>query len=184
MERRKKRLSKSFRARISTDPMSVADLYSQPDDDDICEPLVRALEDSHKIVRSAAIDSLISLNDMYASTSILWMLLHGNVHARKASAEVLGTIGGNDITVINYLIKAMQDPDRFVRITTIEALVLNSMTSDECQKNAIELLLYFKKDEKKYVRIAASKALRMIETMLGVWIEPVTEDPQDTIKLP
>jgi hypothetical protein len=58
------------------------------------------------------------------------------------------------------------------------------MTSDECQKNAIELLLYFRNDEKKYVRIAASKALRMIETMLGVWIEPVTEDPQDTIKPP
>jgi HEAT repeat protein len=184
MERRKKRLSKSFRARISTDPMSVADLYSQPDDDDICEPLVRALEDSHKIVRSAAIDSLISLNDMYASTSILWMLLHGNVHARRASAEILGAIGGNDITVSNYLIQAMQDPDKIVRDKAIESLVINSLTSDECQKNAIELLLYFRNDEKKYIRIAAAKALLMIETILGVWIEPVTEDTQDTIKLP
>jgi HEAT repeat protein len=114
MEMRKKRLSKSFKTRISNDPMSVVELYSQPDDDDICEPLVRALE----------------------------------------------------------------DPDK----TAIKALVLNSLTSDECQKNAIELLLYFMKDEKRYVRLAASKTIRMIENLLGVWIDPVTGGHQDSGK--
>jgi HEAT repeat protein len=183
-EIREKRLSRSFRSQISADPvLSVAKLYSQPDDRDVCESLVRALEAPEKFIRSAAVNGLISLNDMYASTSVLWTLLHGSVQARKAAAEVLGKIGYGDILVIEYLIKALQDTDRIVRNTAIKALVLNSLMSNECQKNAIELLLYFRKDEKKYVRIAASKALRTIETILGVTIEPVIDEPPDTGKL-
>jgi len=131
MELRNKGLSKSLKARISADPMSVADLYRQPDDRDICEPLVRALEDPHKIVRTAAIEALISLNDMYASTSILWTLLHGSDHARKAAAEVLGRIGNGDSLVIEYLSKALHDPISFVRNTAADALILVSLSVDE-----------------------------------------------------
>jgi|WetSurMetagenome_2_1015567.scaffolds.fasta_scaffold190262_2 HEAT repeat protein len=123
METRRKQLSKSLKARISTDPMSVADLYSQPDDHDICEPLVRALQDRDKIVRHAAIDALICLNDMYASSSILWMLLHGNIYAREAAARVLAFIGKGDLLAIRYLGMALNDPDSLVRDAAADALI-------------------------------------------------------------
>jgi HEAT repeat protein len=131
MENKEIRLSKSLKARILSDPMAVADLYSQPDDDDICEPLVRALEDPHKIVRSAAISALISLNDMYASTSILWTLLHGSDLARIAAAEVLGRIGNGDIIAIRYLTEALHDPNSLVRNAAADALILISLSVDE-----------------------------------------------------
>jgi len=117
--------------RIFTDPMSVADLYSQPDDDDICEPLVRALQDPDETVRLAAIESLICLNDMYASSSILWMLLHGNIYAREASARVLAVIGKGDILAIKYLAMALHDRDRSVRNAATDALISISLISDE-----------------------------------------------------
>ena len=111
--------------------MSVADLYSQTDDDDICEPLVRALQAPEKIVRQAAIDALICLNDMYASNSILWMLLHGNVHAREAAARVLAIIGKGDLLAIRYLVMALHDPDSFVRNAAADALILVNLRADE-----------------------------------------------------
>jgi HEAT repeat protein len=108
---------------LQDDPFIVAEWYSQPGDGDICEPLVRALEDPDEIVRAATVGALVSLNDLYAASSILWMLLHGSVHARKAAAEVLGAIGRGNLLAIQYLTKALEDPDNTVRRAAARAFM-------------------------------------------------------------
>lgn len=112
----------SFFTKILKDPTAVADLYARPEDDDICEPLVRALEDSDDLVRRAAVISLIMLDDLYAASSIYGVVTHSSIPARKAAIEVLGRIGTGDPLAASYLIQALLDPDPSVRQSATEAL--------------------------------------------------------------
>lgn len=163
----KRPLSKSFKAKIRQDLMVVADLYSEPDDRDVCEPLIRALGDPEKIVREAAIEMLINLDDMYSSHSILWTLLHGNTHARKAAARVLTEIGKGDQSVNEYLTLALHDPNKSVRFAVSEALIWNGMQGDESLLKVAELLLFTQKSEKRYVRNTAKRALKILEGVIS-----------------
>lgn len=105
----------AIRAALAADPFAPVEWYREPEDRDVCEPLIRALEDPLDLVRRAAVDALISLDDFYAATPILWVLLHGSVPARTAAAEVLGSIATGDALAIQYLSKALDDPDAGVR---------------------------------------------------------------------
>jgi HEAT repeat protein len=107
---------------LAEDPFVVATWYGQPEDRDVCEPLIRALEDPEELVRRAAVDALISLDDFYAATPILWVLLHGSVPARTAAAEVLGEIARGDPLAIQYLTKARSDSDSGVRSAAARSL--------------------------------------------------------------
>jgi hypothetical protein len=98
----------------------VADRYASDDDDDLCEPLVRALEDSDEKVRQLAVEGLVMLDDLYASSSILWTLLHGSRQARTSAATVLGRLRNE--FAIPYLEKALEDKDACVRKATCKAL--------------------------------------------------------------
>jgi hypothetical protein len=108
---------------LRNDPMVVADWYGRPDDDDVCEPCIRALEDPDEMVREAAVAELMALDDMYASTPIFGTLLHGSVPAREAAARVLGAIGRGDILAFQYLSKAVTDPEKTVRLAAVRALM-------------------------------------------------------------
>jgi HEAT repeat protein len=112
----------SFYQKILKDPFAVVDLYDQPDDDDLCEPLVRALEDPDDLIRRAAVRALIMLNDLYAASSIYGVVTHGSVPARRAAVEVLGRIGTGDSLAATHLINALSDSDPSVRECAAEAL--------------------------------------------------------------
>jgi HEAT repeat protein len=112
----------TIRHALAADPFIVAEWYGQAEDDDICEPLIRALEDPHELVRAAAVDALIALDDMYAASPIVGVLAHGSVPARTAAAEVLGEIGRGDQIAIHHLANALSDPDSGVRSAVARSL--------------------------------------------------------------
>jgi len=112
----------SFFKKLLNDPMSVADLYARPEDRDLCEPLVRALEDPDDLVRRVAVTALVMLDDLYAASSIFGIVIHGSVPARRAAVEVLGRIGKGDCLAAEYLLHALSDPDPAVREYSSEAL--------------------------------------------------------------
>jgi len=112
----------SFYIKILKDPFTAAELYAQPDDDDLCEPLVRALEDPDELIRRSAVRALVALNDLYAASSIFKVVTKGSIPARRAAVEVLGRIGSGNSLAAKYLIHALSDPDSSVRETSIDAL--------------------------------------------------------------
>lgn len=112
----------SFYQKILRDPTAVADLYARPEDDDICEALVRALEDPDDLIRRAAVTALIMLDDLYAASSIYGVITHGSVPARRAAIEVLGQIGTGDPLAATYLISALMDPDPSIQKESDKAL--------------------------------------------------------------
>ena len=99
---------------LKNDPFIVGEWYQEADDDDLCEALVRALEDPAPVVRRAAVRALVGLNDLYASTSIYGVLRGGSPEARLAAISVLGGIGAGDPLAIRYMAQATQDPDPVV----------------------------------------------------------------------
>lgn len=105
----------AIRDALAADPFAPVEWYREPEDRDVCEPLIRALEDPLDFVRRAAVSALIALDDFYAATPIVRVLLHGSVPARTAAAEVLGEIAKGDLVAIQYLSKALSDPDAGVR---------------------------------------------------------------------
>lgn len=107
---------------LQDDPFVLAQWFGQPDDRDVCEPCIRALEDPDGIVREAAVSALIMLDDMYASMPIVATLLHGSAHAREAAARVLGAIGRGDPIAFQYLAVALTDSDKAVRLAAVRAL--------------------------------------------------------------
>lgn len=153
---------KTFRKLIRTNPFVVADLYAQPDDDDICEPLVRALEDQDRVIRKAAVEALVDLNDLHAASQIFWMVSRGSRHARRAAAEILGRL--SDPLCIHSLMGALHDPDRAVRATAVEGLAANIRNGNPADfpKSAAELIALHLLADKKRVRNAASKVLLKI----------------------
>lgn len=153
---------KAFGKLVRTNPFVVADLYAQPDDDDICEPLVRALEDPDRVIRKAAVEALVSLNDLHAASQIFWVVSRGSRHARKAAAEVLGKL--KDPMSIRCLIGALHDPDRAVRATAVEGLAGNIRNGNpaEFPKAAADLIALHLLADKRCVRNAASKVLMKI----------------------
>ena len=112
----------SFYTKILKDPTSVADLYARPEDQDVCEPLVRALEDPDDLIRRAAVSALVMLDDLYAASSIYGIVSQGSVPARIAAVEVLSRIGKGDSLAATHLIHALSDPDPSIRDCAAEAL--------------------------------------------------------------
>jgi HEAT repeat protein len=112
----------SFYQKILKDPTAVADLYARPEDDDICEALVRALEDPDDLIHRATVTALIMLDDLYAASSIYGVITHGSVPARRAAIEVLGRIGTGDPLAATYLISALMDPDPSIQKESDKAL--------------------------------------------------------------
>ena len=106
-----------------SDPWSaVADKYSHPDDTDINESLVRALEAKDDNDRKLAVEALIALNDLYAASRIYWVVLNGSKHARMAAVEVLGRLC-KDTYTLHALVKVnSSDKSRYVRWAAAEAL--------------------------------------------------------------
>jgi HEAT repeat protein len=107
---------------LQDDPFVLARWFGRPEDGDVCEPCIRALEDPDEIVREAAVSALIMLDDMYASMPIVGTLLHGSAHAREAAARVLGAIGRSDPIAFQYLAVALTDSDKAVRLAAVQAL--------------------------------------------------------------
>ena len=112
----------AFYIKILKDPMAVADLYARPEDRDLCEPLVRALEDPDDLTRRAAVKALVMLDDLYAASSRYGVVTHGSIPARRASVEVLGRIGTGDPLAVTHLFNALSDSDPSVRECAAEAL--------------------------------------------------------------
>jgi HEAT repeat protein len=112
----------------NSDPWSaVADKYSHPDDTDINESLVRALEAKDDHDRKLAIEALIALNDLYAASRIYWVVQNGSEHARMAAVEVLGRLCRDTLT-IHALVKVnSSDKSRLVRRAAAEALIRNGL---------------------------------------------------------
>jgi HEAT repeat protein len=96
---------------IQEDPFVVADWYQHPDDDDVCEPLVRALEDPSAMVRNAAVRALVAMNDLYAASSIHGVLSRGTRPARLAAIDVIAQIGLGDMLAFQHLVGLTTDAD-------------------------------------------------------------------------
>jgi HEAT repeat protein len=114
--------------KADSDPWSaIADKYSHPDDTDINESLVRALEAKDDHDRKLAIEALIALNDLYAASRIYWVVQNGSKHARMAAVEVLGRLCHDTLT-IHALVKVnSSDKSHLVRRTAADALIRNSL---------------------------------------------------------
>jgi HEAT repeat protein len=146
--------------RLSKDPFAAAELYGQPGDKDICEPLVRALEDTEGKVRRAAIEALVALNDLYAASSISWTIRHGSDHARLAATEVLGRLP--EPSSIPCLVECLQDPVVEIRALAIDALLEIDCCIpkyDEHEEDIVQAVLLLLEHKEEYVREAAVEVL-------------------------
>ena len=74
------------------DIMELIEKFAHPDDGDVNESLVRALEATDTSDRKAAVDELVALNDLHAASRIFWVILNGSKHARLAAVDVLGEL--------------------------------------------------------------------------------------------
>ena len=108
---------------LRDDPLVIARWYGDAEDRDVCESLVRALEDRDFVVREMAVRELVRLHDLYASRSILMTLAHGSTPARLAAVEVLAEIGRGDISTFQHLTIQLTGPDQVVRLAVCRALV-------------------------------------------------------------
>jgi HEAT repeat protein len=118
-----------IRRLIQDDPFVVADWYQHPDDDDVCEALVRALADPSGTVRYAAVRALVGMNDLYASSSIYGVLAHGTPLARLAAIEVVERIGRGDALALRHLTRLATDGDTLIAERATRALA--SMAGDD-----------------------------------------------------
>ncbi len=108
---------------LRDDPLVITKWYGRDDDRDVCEPLIRALDDPTFLVREMAVRELIALNDLYASMSILGTLARGTLPARLAAVEILSEIGKGNVQVFQHLAMAMTDPEKVVRLAACRALI-------------------------------------------------------------
>ena len=60
------------------DIMELIEKFAHPDDGDVNESLVRALEATDTSDRKAAVDELVALNDLHAASRIFWVILNGS----------------------------------------------------------------------------------------------------------
>ena len=154
---------KTIMERLRSDPFAAAELYGQPGDRDICEPLVRALEDADLSVRRAAIEALVALNDLYAASSIYWTIRRGSGHARQAAAEVLGRLP--EPRSIPYLVEALQDPAAGIRAAAKNALVRIDQSipeHDDHDEDVLQAVLLLLEHKDGQVREAAVSVLLVI----------------------
>ncbi len=102
--------------------MKVAEKYSHPEDTDINESLVWALEADDETDRKIAVRELIALNDLYAASRIYWLVINGSEHARLAAVEVLAALC-KDMMTLHYLVNvSLNDKSAAVRYAATEAL--------------------------------------------------------------
>ncbi len=150
-------------ARLGSDPFAAADLYRQSGDRDIGEPLVRALEDADPVVRRAAVEALVALNDLYAASAIYWTSRRGSDPARLAAVEVLLRLP--EPFSIPYLVDALLDPLAAVRVLAGKALIRIDRSIpkfDEHEEDIIQSLLPLLEHKDKPVREAAADVLMAV----------------------
>lgn len=104
---------------------AVAEKYSHPDDEDINESLVRALEAKDDSDRKIAVESLVGLNDLYAASRIYWIAINGSKDARMAAVEVLERLCHDTLTIHTLVKVNSSDKNRLVRRAAAEALERN-----------------------------------------------------------
>lgn len=146
--------------RLARDPFAAAELYRQPGDRDLGEPLVRALADAEARVRRAAVEALVALNDLYAASEIYWTIRRGNDQARLAAAEVLLRLP--EPFAVPYLAAALKDPLPAVRAMASKALIRidrGMPKLDEHEEDIIQALLPLLDHEEQAVRDAAARVL-------------------------
>ncbi len=151
---------KAIIERLGKDPFAAAELYARPGDRDLCEPLVRALEDEDRVVRRAAVEALVALNDLYAASSIYGAIRHGSDHARLAAAEVLGRLP--EPRSIPYLVEALQDASAEIRAAARNALVRIDRSIpeyDDHDEDVLQAVLLLLEHRNEHVRAAAVSVL-------------------------
>ena len=157
------------------DIMELIEKFAHPDDEDVNESLVRALEATDTSDRKAAVDELVALNDLHAASRIFWVILNGSKHARLAAVDVLGEL--RDPFGFFYLGKALKDPDPEVRIAVIEAFEKLGeirwkqwVENEQKLKDSIDPLAWILEDSDEFVRKAAIGALVKLKDVQAIWV--------------
>lgn len=157
------------------------------------EPLIQALKDDDRLVRSKAADALGMIGDRRAVDHLIKALKDEDNYVRRKASEVLDKLGwkpGNDIEKANYLIakkqwdelvkvgkpavepltRALEDKKKDVREAAVEAL---GKIKD---KRAVKSLTQALMDEDEDVRKVVTKTL---EERGESWLEPLVQALMD-----
>ncbi len=104
----------------------IVEKYGHPDDIDINESLVRALEGEDNIDRRIAVESLVALNDLHAAGRVYWLVENGSEQTRLAVVEVLGSLCNDSSFILDILARVhVLDKSGRVRLAAVEALEKN-----------------------------------------------------------
>jgi len=109
--------------------LAVAEQHSHPDDTDINESLVRALEAKDDSDRKLATEALVALNDLYAASRIYWVVINGSEHARMTAVEVLGRLCHDTMTLYALVKANSSDKSRLVRLAAAAVLERNGFAA-------------------------------------------------------
>lgn len=121
---------------------------------EVRDVLYRCLNDSHKTVRLATLESLGQLRVPLEIGPIIGCLRDGDLTIQNKAVETIGKI--NDPTVVKYLIEILQDDSEYVRRAAVE--VLNKVSDQRAIKDLIGAL----QDKDWWVRVRAADALGSI----------------------
>lgn len=158
------------------------------------EPLIQASKDENKYVRGEAGKALANIGDARAVEALVQLIKDNDEYVRKETTDVLKEI--KDTRAMEPLVQAMKDADGNVRNIAAEVLEkLSWKPNDEIErayyliakgsweklievgKPAIEPLIQALKDENRYVRTKAAKALGNIGDARA--IEPLIQALRD-----
>jgi hypothetical protein len=125
-------------------------------------PLIAALNHRKTAVRLGAIEALGTIRDQRSLKPLIFLLDHDkNTEVRWVAAIALGCLGNPD--AINPLIRALKDPDRYVRYGAAQALkTLSWVPGNETDRAYYCIAL---QDWTETARIGAAATGPLIETL-------------------
>lgn len=132
----------------------------------VCNTLIKALSDSNKIIRQAALEGIGQQKFQISASVITPLLSDPDMTVQARAIDALVRI--NDPNTVGYLIDILNDDSEHVRRAAVE--VLNEMADTRAIKNLLNAM----RDTDWWVRVRAADALgsiggpRVVEAIIGL----------------
>ncbi|MDD1698058.1 MAG: HEAT repeat domain-containing protein [Methanoregula sp.] len=125
-------------------------------------PLITALNHRKTAVRLGAIEALGTIRDQRSGKPLIYLLEHDeNAEVRWVAALALGNLGSPE--TINPLVRALKDPDRYVRYGAAQALQSLAWVPQTDTERAYYSIAF--QDWKHVAQIGAGATGPLIETL-------------------
>jgi len=125
-------------------------------------PLITALNHRKTAVRLGAIEALGTIRDQRSGKSLIYLLEQDeNVEVRWVAALALGNLGSPE--AINPLVRALKDPDRYIRYGAAQALQSLAWVPQTDTERAYYSIAF--QDWKHVAQIGAGATGPLIETL-------------------